>query len=179
MSQVYQLFIFFTVVVICNSYVVVVEPIERIDEDAAVASAPALDPQMPAVPSSDPILLRKRKSILVGLSEHTEEVCKTKIRQNHRPQYGHIANGSRVEIQQDEDSFLEATFVECLGENRPPCHGVDHDMYISECVTVYEHKPANVRVVKTGGSFFPATVRVPILCECRLRRQFKSFENKK
>lgn len=62
--------------------VVVVEPFERLEEEAAVAPIAA------AVPSS-PILLRKRKSILVGLSEHTEEVCKTKIRQNHRPQFGH------------------------------------------------------------------------------------------
>uniref|UniRef100_A0A1I7UZZ7 Ins145_P3_rec domain-containing protein n=1 Tax=Caenorhabditis tropicalis TaxID=1561998 RepID=A0A1I7UZZ7_9PELO len=128
----------------------------------AAASTSVLEPQVPVVAPSDSIVLRKRKSILVGLSEHTEEVCKTRIRQNHRPQYGHIANGSRVEIQQDEDSFLEATFVECLGENRPPCHGVDHDLFISECVTVYEHRPANVRVVKTGGPYFPATIRVSL-----------------
>ncbi|EFP10848.1 hypothetical protein GCK72_017599 [Caenorhabditis remanei] len=174
MSSFYQLIVVFTILALCKSYVVVVDPIERIDEEAA-----ASDPQNPAVAPSDPILLRKRKSILVGLSEHTEEVCPTKIRQNHRPQYGHIANGSRVEIQQDEESFLEATFVECLGENRPPCHGVDHDLFISECVTVYEHRPANVRVVKSGGPFFAASIRVPILCECRLRRQFKAFDKKK
>ncbi|CAI2354464.1 unnamed protein product [Caenorhabditis sp. 36 PRJEB53466] len=144
MSPFLQLVALFIILNDCRSYVVVVEPGERIEE------VPAL---------SDPVLLRKRKSILVGLSEQTEEVCKTKIRQNYRPQFGHIANGSRVEIQQDEESFLEATFVECLGENRPPCHGVDHDQYISECVTVYEHRPANVRVAKSSGPYYPATVR--------------------
>lgn len=67
---------------------VVVEPlVESMDEEAAAAVA--LDPEVPVVAPSDPILLRKRKSILVGLSEKTEEVCKTKIRQHHRPQYGH------------------------------------------------------------------------------------------
>ncbi|PIC27210.1 hypothetical protein B9Z55_019536 [Caenorhabditis nigoni] len=178
MSPFFQLMVVFTYVAYCSSYVVVVDPFERIEEANAAASV-SQDPQIPVVAPSDPILLRKRKSILVGLAEHTEEVCKTRIRQNHRPQYGHIANGSRVEIQQDEESSLEATFVECLGENRPPCHGVDHDLFISECVTVYEHRPANVRVVKSGGAFFAATVRVPILCECRLRRQFKDFDKRK
>ncbi|CAA94854.1 NGF domain-containing protein [Caenorhabditis elegans] len=178
MASVFQLMVLFTIIAYCKTYVVVVEPlVESMDEEAAAAVA--LDPEVPVVAPSDPILLRKRKSILVGLSEKTEEVCKTKIRQHHRPQYGHIANGSRVEIQQDEESSLEATFVECLGENRPPCHGVDHDLFISECVTVYEHRPANVRVVKSGGPYFPATIRVPILCECRLRRQFKDFEKRK
>uniref|UniRef100_A0A8R1HMM4 NGF domain-containing protein n=1 Tax=Caenorhabditis japonica TaxID=281687 RepID=A0A8R1HMM4_CAEJA len=168
MPSIVQFLVFFTVVNVSTSYVVVVEPLVESISEEDVASAP-----------SDPILLRKRKSLLVGLSEHTEEVCKTKIRQNHRPQYGHIANGSRVEIQQDEESSLEATFVECMGENRPSCHGVDHDLFISECVTVYEHRPAHVRIAKSNTPYFPATVRVPILCECRLRRHFRDFAKRK
>ncbi|VDM64562.1 unnamed protein product [Angiostrongylus costaricensis] len=49
----------------------------------------------------------------------------------HRPQFGHMANGSFVEVQQDTEHNFEATFVECTdGHHRPPCHGIDTVMCV-------------------------------------------------
>uniref|UniRef100_A0A1I7TZR4 NGF domain-containing protein n=2 Tax=Caenorhabditis tropicalis TaxID=1561998 RepID=A0A1I7TZR4_9PELO len=117
-----------------------------------------------------------KKSMLVGMSETTEEVCETIIFNKYEPAYGHLLNGSQVEVLQRGGYKFVKTHVQCLKENRPPCHGVKDNMYISECVTVYENADAMVRLINSFGPFRMGTIRVPILCECRLRRQYRHFE---
>uniref|UniRef100_A0A1I7X8B9 Uncharacterized protein n=1 Tax=Heterorhabditis bacteriophora TaxID=37862 RepID=A0A1I7X8B9_HETBA len=70
-------------------------------------------------------LSKKAKPVLIGIAG-AEDVCKTRILKDHQPLYGHINNGSRVEIQQDGIRSLIATFVECMQDDRPSCHGIDN-----------------------------------------------------
>ncbi|CAD6195405.1 unnamed protein product [Caenorhabditis auriculariae] len=74
-----------------------------------------------------PVESKEKKAVLIGMSETVEDVCDTQVRVDHRPKYGHIRNGSRVEIEQSEENNLIATFVECSHVSRPTCHGVDHE----------------------------------------------------
>ncbi|CCD61920.1 uncharacterized protein CELE_B0416.2 [Caenorhabditis elegans] len=117
-----------------------------------------------------------KKSMLVGMSETTEEVCQTVVLHNYEPVYGHLINGSLVEILQASGHKFSKTHVQCLEEDRPSCHGVKDDMYISECVTVYENANTMVRLFNSFGPYRLGTIRIPILCECRLRRQYRDFE---
>uniref|UniRef100_A0AC35F3S1 Uncharacterized protein n=1 Tax=Panagrolaimus sp. PS1159 TaxID=55785 RepID=A0AC35F3S1_9BILA len=81
-------------------------------------------------------------------------------------------NGSRIEIQQDEHRKFRATFIECENVERSECHGIDNALFTSECVTLYEFRPAGVRIAGTTGDFVDGFVKVPITCQCRLRRKF-------
>uniref|UniRef100_A0A8R1EPQ6 NGF domain-containing protein n=2 Tax=Caenorhabditis japonica TaxID=281687 RepID=A0A8R1EPQ6_CAEJA len=120
----------------------------------------------------------KKKSILVGMSEETEEVCETVIHNGYRPAQGHLVNGSLVEIlQQSIGHQFRKTFVRCKEENRPTCNGVKDNLYTSECVTVYENVNTMVRLFGSSARFELGTIRVPIQCECRLRRHYRIFES--
>uniref|UniRef100_A0A914HDK0 ShKT domain-containing protein n=1 Tax=Globodera rostochiensis TaxID=31243 RepID=A0A914HDK0_GLORO len=100
-----------------------------------------------------------------------EHVCTMIIRTDHRPEFGHEQNGTRVEIQQDEHRQFSATFVECANTMRGNCHGIDNKIFSSECVTLFEFQPAAVRVEGNFGAFEEGFIRVPIACQCRLRRK--------
>lgn len=80
-------------------------------------------------------------------------------------------NGTHVEIQQDEVAEFRATFVECSDDTRPRCYGIDETFFTSECVSVYALKQAMVRPVDVKGPFMEGLIKVPIACECRLRRK--------
>ncbi|CAL2049050.1 unnamed protein product [Caenorhabditis brenneri] len=116
-----------------------------------------------------------KRSMLVGMSETTEEVCESVIRPGFKPAVGHMVNGSFVEILQNDGYEFRKTYVHCSRRDRPACHGIREDKYISECVTVFENVNAMVRLLNTTGPFKTAMIRVPIFCECRLRRQYRSF----
>ncbi|EFO97317.1 hypothetical protein CRE_16634 [Caenorhabditis remanei] len=126
-------------------------------------------------PQNKPLFMMK-KSMLVGMSETTEQVCETVIMHNLQPVFGHLINGSQVEILQRSDFKFTKTYVECSRDDRPTCHGVKENMYISECVTVFEKARTMVRLVDSFGPFAMGTIKTPILCECRLRRQYREFE---
>lgn len=81
-------------------------------------------------------------------------------------------NGTRVEIQQDNRRQFRATFIECESTERTECHGIDNSLFTSECVTLYEFRPAGVRIVGNPGDFVEGLIKVPITCQCRLRRKF-------
>lgn len=81
-------------------------------------------------------------------------------------------NGTRVEIQQDNRRQFRATFIECENTERTECHGIDNSLFTSECVTLYEFRPAGVRIVGNPGDFVEGLIKVPITCQCRLRRKF-------
>ncbi|KAL3124737.1 hypothetical protein niasHT_001574 [Heterodera trifolii] len=108
----------------------------------------------------------------IGLPSH-ENVCTTVIRSDHRPQFGREQNGTLVEIQQDENRQFSATFVECSNTKKGNCHGIDNAIFSSECVTLYEFRPAGVRVEGNSAEFVEGFVRVPITCQCQLRRKKK------
>lgn len=98
-----------------------------------------------------------------------EEVCEMKIRPNFEPKFGHDQNGTRVEIQQNEQRQFRATFVECVND-RGSCHGID-GLFNSECATLYAIQPAGIRVEGSTGEFSEGMIKVPIACQCRLRRK--------
>lgn len=79
-------------------------------------------------------------------------------------------NGTRVEIQQDSRREFHATFVECEDSNRASCHGID-GLFSSECVTVYGLQPAGIRIEGSTGEFSEGLIKVPVACQCRLRRK--------
>uniref|UniRef100_A0A183CKQ4 NGF domain-containing protein n=1 Tax=Globodera pallida TaxID=36090 RepID=A0A183CKQ4_GLOPA len=93
------------------------------------------------------------------------------IRTDHRPEFGHEQNGTRMEVQQDEHRQFSATFVECANTMRGNCHGIDNKIFSSECVTLFEFRPAAVRVEGNSRAFEEGFIRVPIACQCRLRRK--------
>ncbi|KAH7729892.1 hypothetical protein AAVH_02369 [Aphelenchoides avenae] len=105
-----------------------------------------------------------------GLPAH-EHVCNTVIRTDYQPKLGHEQNGSRVEIQQDDRRSFRATFVECENTQRESCHGIDNSLFTSECITLYEYRPAGVRLEGGSGDFIDGFIKVPITCQCRLRRK--------
>ncbi|VDO91072.1 unnamed protein product [Heligmosomoides polygyrus] len=118
-------------------------------------------------------LQKKSLDIPVPQAEH---VCPVTILKRHRPDFGHMGNGSYVEVQQDSERSFEATFVECTeGHHRPPCHGIDTLLYSSECVTLYEWRSAYVRLPGSNVNFTPAKVKIPIACQCRLTRKLQLF----
>ncbi|KAK6052357.1 hypothetical protein COOONC_10138 [Cooperia oncophora] len=105
-----------------------------------------------------PVMQKKSLDIPVPEAEH---VCPVTIMKRHRPQYGHMGNGSYVEVQQDSEHSFEATFVECTnGHHRPSCHGIDVFTYSSECVTLYEWRTAFVRLPESNVNFVPAMIKV-------------------
>ncbi|CAO4383190.1 unnamed protein product [Caenorhabditis nigoni] len=116
-----------------------------------------------------------KRSMLVGMNPKTEEVCQVSILKDHTPQIGHILNGSLVQILQNRETRFVQTFVSCADKMRPSCHGIDKK-YTSECVTVFESAPAMVRLYNSRGPYTMEFIRVPIFCECRLRRQYRDFE---
>ncbi|ULT79981.1 hypothetical protein L3Y34_010522 [Caenorhabditis briggsae] len=112
-----------------------------------------------------------KRSMLVGMNPKTEEVCQVSILKEHTPQIGHILNRSLVQILQNR----ETRFVSCTDKMRPSCHGID-EKYTSECVPVFKSAPAMVRLFNSRGPYTMEIIRVPIFCECRLRRQYRDFE---
>ncbi|KAE9417201.1 hypothetical protein Angca_002467, partial [Angiostrongylus cantonensis] len=119
--------------------------------------------------------LIKKKSLDLEVPE-AEHVCPVTIMKRHRPQFGHMANGSFVEVQQDTEHNFEATFVECTGgHHRPPCHGIDTVIYSSECVTMYEWRRAFVRLPGSNVNFIASLIKIPIACQCRLTRKLQPF----
>ncbi|KAI6190367.1 hypothetical protein M3Y97_00110100 [Aphelenchoides bicaudatus] len=103
-----------------------------------------------------------------------EHVCEMKIRQNYQPKFGHEQNGSKIEIQQDDKRQFSATFVECEDNSRPACHGID-GLFSSECVTVYGLQPAGIRPEGSNGEFIEGLIKVPVACQCRLRRKLNQL----
>ncbi|EYC21704.1 hypothetical protein Y032_0018g3489 [Ancylostoma ceylanicum] len=117
----------------------------------------------------------QKKSLELEVPE-AEHVCPTTIMKRHKPKFGHMGNGSFVELQQDSEHSFEATFVECTnGHHRPPCHGIDTIIYSSECVTSYEWRTAFVRLPGSNADFIPAQIKIPIACQCRLIRKLQPF----
>ncbi|TKR87161.1 hypothetical protein L596_011609 [Steinernema carpocapsae] len=100
-----------------------------------------------------------------------EHVCNTNILRNYQPTHGHEQDGSKVEIQQDSERSFSATFVECENKERNECHGIDNALFTSECVTLYEFRQAGVRPAGSSGPFALGFIKVPITCQCRLRRK--------
>ncbi|XGW04723.1 hypothetical protein V3C99_015694 [Haemonchus contortus] len=120
-----------------------------------------------------PIMQKKSLDLPVPEAEH---VCPVTIMKRHRPDFGHMGNGSFVEVQQDSEHSFEATFVECTnGHHRPSCHGIDTFTYSSECVTMYEWRSAHVRLPGSNVDFVPALIKIPIACQCRLIRKLQPF----
>ncbi|CAJ0581894.1 unnamed protein product, partial [Mesorhabditis spiculigera] len=117
-------------------------------------------------PLLDAPMVRGRRNLAPAVSEPLD-VCETRIIPDHSPKFGHMHNGSRVEIQQDNYFHFTATFVECVSEVR--------DRFISECVTMYEHRPAGVRLVGYDVDFIEASIRVPIGCSCKVRKILHPF----
>ncbi|VDL73422.1 unnamed protein product [Nippostrongylus brasiliensis] len=102
----------------------------------------------------------QKKSLDIPVPE-AEHVCPTTIMKRHRPLFGHMGNGSYVEVQQDSEHHFETTFVECTeGHHRPQCHGIDTVLYSSECVTLYEWRSAFVRLPGLDVNFIPAKIKV-------------------
>ncbi|RCN28406.1 hypothetical protein ANCCAN_25850 [Ancylostoma caninum] len=121
----------------------------RLPSDSSESSAEDLD--YPAV---------QKKSLELEVPE-AEHVCPTTIMKRHKPKFGHMGNGSFVELQQDSEHSFEATFVECTnGHHRPPCHGIDTIIYSSECVTSYEWRTAFVRLPGSNADFIQAQIKV-------------------
>ncbi|KAI1714617.1 hypothetical protein Ddc_11337 [Ditylenchus destructor] len=114
---------------------------------------------------------RKRSAANAKPLPNQEHVCKMIIRNDFQPKFGHEQNGTRIEIQQDEKRQFRATFVECESTKREQCHGIDNILFTSECVTVYEFRPAGIRLEGSTGDFNEGFVKVPIACQCRLRRK--------
>ncbi|CAI4223277.1 unnamed protein product [Auanema sp. JU1783] len=132
-----------------------------------------VNPYHPENPSDLDISLlttmsKRGKSVLTGLSA-PEDVCTMRMIYNHEPSHGHMSNGSWVEIQQDQEFNLKATYVECLSEDRPPCYGIDRKRFTSECFTVFDYRPASVRLFGSLSPYVKATVRIPISCQCQVR----------
>jgi hypothetical protein len=50
---------------------------------------------------------------VVKILPKQEHVCETVIRTDYRPLLGQGQNGTRIEIQQDEERQFRATFIEC------------------------------------------------------------------
>ncbi|VDO27098.1 unnamed protein product [Haemonchus placei] len=120
-----------------------------------------------------PIMQKKSLDLPVPEAEH---VCPVTIMKRHRPDFGHMGNGSFVEVQQDSEHSFEATFVECTnGHHRPSCHGIDTFTFSSECVTMYEWRSAHVRLPGSSVDFVPALIKIPIACQCRLIRKLQPF----
>ncbi|CAJ0957228.1 unnamed protein product, partial [Mesorhabditis belari] len=117
-----------------------------------------------------PVLRARRNARLTSALSETFDACPMRILPDHRPKFGHIHNGSRVEIQQDDEAPFSATFVECLSEVRESCAGVDNRRFVSECVTVYDHRPAGIRLVGSDRPFHIGSIRIPIACSCQLRK---------
>ncbi|KAK6753479.1 hypothetical protein RB195_012831 [Necator americanus] len=117
----------------------------------------------------------EKKSLDLGVPE-AEHVCPTTIMKRHKPAFGHMGNGSFVEVQQDSEHSFVATFVECTnGHHRPPCHGINTVIYSSECVTSYEWRSAYVRLPGSDVDFVHAQIKIPIACQCRLIRKLQPF----
>jgi len=76
-----------------------------------------------------------------------------------------------VEIQQDGEREFRATFVECESAKRDECHGINNALFTSECVTLYEYRPAGIRIEGSNAPFQDGFIKVPITCQCRLRRK--------
>ncbi|KAF7636743.1 hypothetical protein Mgra_00003925 [Meloidogyne graminicola] len=106
---------------------------------------------------------KKRASIISEhLTEH-EHVCTTIIRRDYAPKHGH-----------DEKHQFVATFIECANSKGDQCHGIDDIMncaYSSKCVTIYELRPASIRIEGDTGDFVDGMIRVPITCQCQLYRR--------
>ncbi|KAI6213012.1 NGF domain-containing protein [Aphelenchoides besseyi] len=112
--------------------------------------------------------VKRSASNIKPLPAH-EDVCEMKIRQNYQPKFGHEQNGTRVEIQQDDQREFRVTFVECE-ESRTSCNGID-DGFTSECITVYGLHAAGIRPEGSSGPFSDGLIKVPIACNCRIRRK--------
>uniref|UniRef100_A0AC34QAW7 Nerve growth factor-related domain-containing protein n=1 Tax=Panagrolaimus sp. JU765 TaxID=591449 RepID=A0AC34QAW7_9BILA len=126
------------------------------------------DPETEYPDQEQQIITEKRTAQNMKSLPAQEHVCSTLIKTDYRPQFGHEQNGSR----QDERRHFRATFVECENTERTECHGIDNAIYTSECVTLYEFRPAGVRIVGAAGDFVDGLIRIPITCQCRLRRKF-------
>ncbi|KAE9551205.1 hypothetical protein FO519_005592 [Halicephalobus sp. NKZ332] len=123
-------------------------------------------------PELDILTAEKRTAQSVKSLPAHEHVCKTLIKTDYQPEFGHEQNGTRVEIQQDHRRQFRATFIECENTERTECHGIDNSIFTSECVTLYEFRSAGVRIVGSPGDFVEGLIKVPITCQCRLRRKF-------
>ncbi|CAD5223350.1 unnamed protein product [Bursaphelenchus okinawaensis] len=135
--------------------------IERLLENAGISS---LD---------RPVLKRpvKRNAASVRPLPASIPVCETKILENHQPKIGIDQNGSYVEIEQSDKREFRATFVECADILRGPCFGIDTAFFTSECATVFGLQPAYVRPDGSDEAFKESLIKVPIACECRLRKK--------
>ncbi|PAV75458.1 hypothetical protein WR25_27174 [Diploscapter pachys] len=56
-------------------------------------------------------------------------VCSMIVYEEHMPKFGHLNNGSRVEIQQDDEHSLVVKLAECEANHRPSCAVVDKDRF--------------------------------------------------
>ncbi|KAK6014947.1 hypothetical protein OSTOST_19658 [Ostertagia ostertagi] len=104
----------------------------------------------------------QKKSLDLPVPE-AEHVCPVTILKRHRPQYGHMGNGSYVEVQQDSERSFEATFVECTNGQPQTIMSLGSTRlreYSSECVTLYEWRSAHVRLPKSNVDFVPAMIKV-------------------
>uniref|UniRef100_A0A914C5K1 Nerve growth factor-related domain-containing protein n=1 Tax=Acrobeloides nanus TaxID=290746 RepID=A0A914C5K1_9BILA len=129
---------------------------------------------------SDQLLTNQKRSAASAKSlPNHEHVCKTVIRTNFQPTHGHEQNGSRVEIQQDQRRSFISTFVECASTERNECYGIDNILFTSECVTMFEFRPAGVRLEGSGADFVEGFIKVPITCQCRLRRKLNRINLEK
>ncbi|ETN82304.1 hypothetical protein NECAME_02041 [Necator americanus] len=116
----------------------------------------------------------EKKSLDLGVPE-AEHVCPTTIMKRHKPAFGHMGNGSFVEVQQDSEHSFVATFVECTnGHHRPPCHGINTVIKfvlgllpeISRCGQRNDFWKGERKVVQ---------ILIPIACQCRLIRKLQPF----
>ncbi|CAB3396897.1 unnamed protein product [Caenorhabditis bovis] len=119
--------------------------------------------------SFEPVkLIEGQQKVEKNLNPLFESVCDVEIKPSIRPSFGILSNGTKVHIRQDELSFFEATFVECRN-TRKTCYGVEHGLFHSECVTVYEHRVTSVRLLHPGSHYFDAVIKVPVACQCQLQ----------
>uniref|UniRef100_A0A915P789 NGF domain-containing protein n=1 Tax=Meloidogyne floridensis TaxID=298350 RepID=A0A915P789_9BILA len=97
---------------------------------------------------------------------------RTSIISEHLSEHEHVyKDNNPVEIQQDERRQFIATFIECANSKGDQCHGIDDLIYSSKCVTVYELRPAGIRMEGDVGDFVDGVIRVPITCQCQLYRR--------
>ncbi|VDM40541.1 unnamed protein product [Toxocara canis] len=117
------------------------------------------------------IRVMKKSAASVKSLPHYEDVCGIVIQNQFSPVVAFEKNGSLVEVQQDSHRNFFMTSVECEKQTNHECHGIDNSMYSSECVTVYEYRRAYVRAVGAKTNFVDGFIKVPVTCQCRLRRK--------
>ncbi|CAD5233191.1 unnamed protein product [Bursaphelenchus xylophilus] len=126
------------------------------------------------IPTSDRSVVKrpvKRNAASVRPLPPSIPVCETKILENHQPKLGIDQNGSYVEIEQSETREFRSTFVECADILRGACFGIDTAFFTSECATLFGLQPASIRPDGSDGAFKDGLIKVPIACECRLRKK--------